>query len=174
MITDRQRREIEYHAAFAMEHGAKASEPVDMSILGNRRRWWNAYWTAYTRLLELDLSGKRILVPGCGFGGDAIRLTYLGAEVYGFDISLEMIGIAKERAERFASGPIRLAVMPVETMAYPADFFDAVLFVDILHHVDIAKAVSEISRVLKPDGMVIGDAQCVEVEVQTQRLAMGL
>jgi SAM-dependent methyltransferase len=121
------------------------------------RRPWNAFWSMYDLLLAAGLEGKCVLVPGCGFGEDAIRLSRLGAHVYGFDLSPEIVAIAKQRAATFAGEDVVLDVMPSETMTYPANFFDAVVFVDILHHVDIERTMAEVRRVMKPGGMIIGD-----------------
>ena len=47
--------------------------------------------------------------------------------------------------------------MPAEAMTYPDNTFDGIVFVDILHHVDIAATMAEVVRVLKPGAYVIGD-----------------
>ena len=47
--------------------------------------------------------------------------------------------------------------MAAESLRYPNDFFDLVVVVDILHHVDISKAMAEIHRVLKPHGLIVGN-----------------
>jgi 2-polyprenyl-3-methyl-5-hydroxy-6-metoxy-1,4-benzoquinol methylase len=110
----------------------------------------------YDRVLAANVAGKRILVPGCGFGEDAIRLARLGAEVFGFDISPERIDIALTRAYR-ARCCIDFRVMAAEAMDYPTGFFDGVVLVDILHHVDIAATMAEIARVVAPGGLAIGN-----------------
>src|ERR1700676_526533 len=61
------------------------------------------------------------------------------------------------RARALGQNQIVFGVMPAERMDYPDDLFDLVVFVDILHHVDIAKTMREVQRVLKPGGLVIGD-----------------
>jgi SAM-dependent methyltransferase len=157
VLTDRQRREVEYHRQHASSRSQITYRPVAVDILSpDRRRPWNPYWSMYDRVLAADIAGKRILVPGCGFGEDAVRLGLLGAEVYGFDISPEAIDIALTRAHR-ARCCIDLRVMAAEAMDYPSGFFDGVVLVDILHHVDIAATMTEIGRVLAPGGLVIGN-----------------
>ena len=50
-----------------------------------------------------------------------------------------------------------IRVMPAERMEYGANHFDAVVFVDVLHHLDIPAAMREVRRVLRPGGMVFAD-----------------
>src|SRR5438445_705951 len=79
----------EYHSEFAKRHRDKITQPVPLDVIGaGPRRPWNGHWTAYDLLMaEPNLVGKRVMVPGCGFGDDAIRLAKLGTEVHAFDLS---------------------------------------------------------------------------------------
>jgi ubiquinone/menaquinone biosynthesis C-methylase UbiE len=158
VLDERQQRERAYHEEFAQHNRDKIIQPVLLSVIeSGPRRPWNGYWTAYDLLMDENLAGKRVLVPGCGFGDDAIRLAKLRAEVYTFDLSPDLLEIARQRAERMAISGIHFEVMPAEALAYRDDFFDLVYFNDILHHVNIPKAVSEAQRVLKSDGKVIAN-----------------
>ena len=157
-LTPRQQREREYHQEYAARRAEVAEKPVSLAVVKDSKRlWWNAYWATYTTVCSMPMKNKRVLVPGCGFGDDAIRLAALGAEVYTFDLSPDVIDIAKQRAEKVPDLRIRFDVMPAEALIYRDDFFDLVLLVDILHHVDIPAAMTEIARVLKPDGIIVGD-----------------
>lgn len=74
-LTDRQRRELEYHREHAKQRSALLDKPVNFNIaLNNNRRWWNAHWAMYTYLRNKDIKGKNVLVVGCGFGDDALYL----------------------------------------------------------------------------------------------------
>ena len=156
-LTGRQLREIEFHKEYAASKAAERLAPVNFDVIDEaRRRPHNAFWSAYDRVLAHDLAGKRALVPGCGFGEDAIRLARLGADVSAFDISPDVIDIARRRCAAFGYQGVSFGVMPCEALAFPDDYFDLVFFIDILHHVDIPKSVAEIGRVLKPGRRMIG------------------
>lgn len=149
-LSDRQLREIEYHREYS-----KGDYPLpSLDIVHSaKRRWWNAYWHTYTYLRSQKLFGKRACVIGCGFGNDAVFLGALGAQVYASDLSSEMIAAAQRR---FA-GRAEFATMPAEKLEYPDAFFDLIVAVDILHHVDIPATMKEVRRVAKPGAIFVWD-----------------
>lgn len=155
-LSGRQQREIDYHRERAQKHAALAYTPVDFEICRSSvRRWWNGYWTFWTLARAIDWSGQRVLLPGCGFGEDAIRVAALGAEVFASDISPDSVEIARSRAAREGYDGIHFDVGPIERMSYPNGFFDAILLINIMHHVEVESATAELSRVLKPGGLVL-------------------
>lgn len=158
-LTPRQQSEHEFHRAHAEARRELDEDPVAIDILNPRsRRPWNAYWSLYDHILKAEPAGKAVLVPGSGFGDDAIRMAMLGAQVSAFDLSPESVEVASARATQAGYPDIDFKVMPAEAMsAYAAHSFDMVVLVDILHHVDIESTIQEIARVLKPGGMIIGD-----------------
>lgn len=167
-LTDRQAREIQYHRARASENMSRSHRLVTMNVVESAvRRPWNAYWSLYDLLITWNVHNRNILVPGCGFGEDAIRLALMGANVYAFDISEDSIAIAKKRAALHGIN-IKFDIMASEKLIYSDNNFDAVLFVNVLHHVDIRQTMVEINRVLRPGAFVFGDelythswAQCI-------------
>ncbi|KAF3998145.1 class I SAM-dependent methyltransferase [Glaciimonas immobilis] len=110
----------------------------------------------YDYLMTLDFRGKRVLIVGCGFGEDALRIAMLGAEVYAFDLSPECLNIARQLAAREGIR-VHFAQMPAEELSYDDNFFDYVVAPNILHHVDIPLAIREINRVAKSGAMLIVD-----------------
>jgi ubiquinone/menaquinone biosynthesis C-methylase UbiE len=153
-LTDRQKREIEYHKSHAVSV-AEDYKAVDWSAITSPvRRWWNAYWDIWTFLTGLQLRGKKVLVVGCGAGGDALLFAKLGATVFAFDLSADMLAhgirLAKENGLSVTFGE-----MPAEKMIYQADMFDIVFARDILHHVDIPATMREITRVSKPNALLV-------------------
>lgn len=169
-LTDRQWREQAFHRTYAEENRAIADTPVGCDVVESReRRPWNAYWSCYDALKAQDLAGKRVMLPGCGFGDDAIRLAMMGAEVHASDLSADVVAIAQARAAKFCSRPIDFGVMPAETTAYPDSFFDLVFFNDILHHADIPGTIREVRRVLKPNGAVVANELYTHSSIQAVR-----
>ena len=154
-LTDRQQRELDYHREHAKLYQSLLSSPFSWDVLQHPdRRWWNAYWGMFEYLVNCDLRSKRVLVVGCGFGEDALRLAKLGATVSAFDLSPDSLQIAKALAmrERLV---IAFDEMPAEKMSYPDNSFDYILARDILHHVDIPNTMNEIVRVAKPEAIFI-------------------
>jgi ubiquinone/menaquinone biosynthesis C-methylase UbiE len=153
-LTERQRREIEYHRAHAQEHEALLTRPFSWDVTERPQlRWWNAYWQMYAYLARLGLTGKRVLVVGCGFGDDALRLARMGGDVSAFDLSHESLAIARKLADRERMR-VRFDEMPAERLRYPDAHFDVIVARDILHHVDIPPALAEIGRVAR-DGATL-------------------
>ena len=154
-LTERQQRELDYHKEHAKLHKSMLSAPFSWEVLQDPgRRWWNAYWGMYEYLVNCDLKNKAVLVVGCGFGDDALRLAKLGAKVSAFDLSLDSLEIAKALALREGL-EIDFQQMPAERMLYADNTFDYVLARDILHHVDIPETMREIVRVCKPDALFV-------------------
>lgn len=168
ILSERRKREAEYNRQHASRQKQINYRPVATDIIAKGpRRPWNPYWSMYDRVLAANIAGKRILVPGCGFGEDAIRLALLGAEVFGCDSSAEAIDIALTRAYR-ARCCVDFRSMAAGVLDYPAGFFDGVVLIDVLHHVDIAATMAELARVVVRGGLVIGNE--LYTHSKTQRI----
>lgn len=154
-LSERQQRELEYHREHAAKHRALIERPVDYSVFDRpERKWWNAYWQMFAWLCAQDLQGRRVLVVGCGFGDDALRLAKRGAVVSAFDLSPDSLAIARAIAAREGL-EIDFREMPAEALAYPDDSFDMILARDILHHVDIPATMRELERVARPQAVFV-------------------
>lgn len=150
--TERQQRELDYHREHAKEHG---DIPIAFDVIHRpHERWWNAYWGMFAALRDIDVRGKRVLVVGCGFGDDAIRIAKMGADVYAFDLSPESLAKAKKNAERYGV-TVRFSEMPAEKLTYLACTFDVIVARDIMHHVDIAETMAELRSVAKPGAVFV-------------------
>ena len=99
--------------------------------------------------------GLRVLEIGCGLGTDGVQFAKAGADYTGVDLTDAAIELARKRFE--VSG-LRgeLRVSDAENLDFADESFDLVYSHGVLHHTPgIARAVSEIHRVLKPGGRAI-------------------
>ncbi|MBN1418666.1 MAG: class I SAM-dependent methyltransferase [Planctomycetes bacterium] len=106
------------------------------------------------RFAALVPTTARILDHGCGYGRTCSELAAMGyRHVIGIDISLAMIG----RGRRLHPD-LDLRHVPVGTLPFPADSFDAVLLFAVLTCIPAdggqEDLISEIRRVLRPGGIL--------------------
>ena len=100
--------------------------------------------------------GEAILDIGCGAGVDSIiaakRAGPSGA-VTGIDLVPEMLGRASDNARLAGVDNVTFQEASAEQLPFPENSFDVVISNGVLNLVvDKVKALSEIYRVLKPDG----------------------
>ncbi len=112
------------------------------------------YVYAHMRDCFGDLHGKRVLEYGCGEGWITRDLARLGGNVCAFDISPQAVENTKRTlAAAQLLDRCSVEVMPAERLAYPPESFDVAVGFAIIHHLDLAKALAELNRVLKPGGV---------------------
>ena len=99
--------------------------------------------------------GLKVLEIGCGMGTDGAQFAKAGADYTGIDLTEAAIELARKRfALSHLNGEFR--VSDAENLDFDDESFDLVYSHGVLHHTpDIAAAVSEIHRVLKPRGQAI-------------------
>ena len=151
-LTERQWREREYYEQYS---ALNAPQRVSFDpIAGVERRPWNPYWFLCESVASCYRSrGDKLLDFGCGPGVYSIIFAKLGFEVFGFDISPSNITLAEELADRYDfSDRTHFKTGIGEQLNYEDESFDVIVGVDILHHVDIARAIKECMRVLKKGG----------------------
>jgi len=96
-----------------------------------------------------DLKGRRVLDVGCGKGRFArvLHAQEPAAEIWGLDISEEML--------RHVPAGIHTRAGSMTALPFEDGGFDGAYATESLEHaVEIAKAVSEICRVVKPGGRI--------------------
>jgi len=107
---------------------------------------------------HLNISGK-ILDIGCGGGLVTEELAVMGFSITGMDMSENSLRQAGRHAEKSA---VALDVNYVQGNALHLPFsdgsFDGVVISDVLEHIeDLPRSISEISRVLRPGGVLVFD-----------------
>jgi ubiquinone/menaquinone biosynthesis C-methylase UbiE len=96
-----------------------------------------------------NLKGLTVLDLGCGTGANMQMLIEMGAEVVGVDMSEFALKYCKEKK-------LDVVLGTAEKIPFEAGKFDLVLASDVLEHIENdANAVTEIKRVLRPQGVFI-------------------
>jgi len=105
--------------------------------------------------------GESVLDIGCGTG--LLSLKFLEAancRIYGIDQSEEMLGIWNKKIDELnLSNKVKIRAGDAEKLDFEDSSFDIIASTVTLHHVkDKTKTLSDIYRMLKPNGrFVIGD-----------------
>jgi len=141
-------RERDYHnASFGAERVERKSVAKYYSV--------STGLVYYRQLVEHECENKNVLEYGCGPGSSAFTLAGRGAHVTGIDLSNVAIEQARQRARNDQLDGIDFLEGNAEALAFEADSFDLICGSAILHHLDLRKAFSEVSRTLRPDGAAI-------------------
>ena len=104
---------------------------------------------------ELE-AGRCLRVAELGFGpGHSFPYYPDGTELYGIDVSAEMIEMARKRAGKFPNLKPCLEVMDAMNTSFPDDFFDVVISFSVITVVDRPESLlKEALRICKPGGKI--------------------
>lgn len=161
----RKEEEIKFHDMLRSGyHGQRWDAELEKTIKSNPL-WRNMkYYAVERKNIEATLKwyrdnciGKSVLDYCCGNGWDSMFLAKLGAEdTMGIDISeVSIENCRKDARKEGVEDKARFMVMDAEAMSFENDTFDIITEYGSLHHLNLVKAYSEMSRVLKPDGKAI-------------------
>lgn len=97
--------------------------------------------------------GKKVLEVGCGSGIDAIEFARNGALVTAVDITDNAVALTKALAKE---AKVPMEVLQIDsTLPFVKGTFDLVYSFGVLHHIpNVEGILTEIRRVLKPDGKI--------------------
>ena len=110
---------------------------------------------------RLDLRGARVADVGCGGGLLSEALAKAGARVTGIDLGEKVIEIARLHMHESRLETPNLDIdyrvqSSAELAAAEAESFDAVCCMELIEHVpDPAALVSDLTRMVKPGGVVV-------------------
>jgi 2-polyprenyl-3-methyl-5-hydroxy-6-metoxy-1,4-benzoquinol methylase len=140
----RLRHEIE-HGRYLASHGA--GEIWNWEGVAGRRRW-----SRRVALLTGHLSaGMKVLELGCGTGYFTQELAKTGAAITAIDISPDLLELARGNVP---APNVTFAVENAYATRFGDGWFDTVVGISVLHHLDIELGLAEIARVLKPAGTI--------------------
>ena len=148
---DRVERERRFHDERFTDDSARAAAGKFYELAGAADAW-------FEHSLEQVPPGSTALEYGSGAGGTSgLRLAERGVRVRGIDISPVAVDQANEAAAAAGLSPDQIGyeVMDAEHLAFPDEAFDLVFGTGILHHLDLGRALPEIARVLRPDGLAV-------------------
>jgi ubiquinone/menaquinone biosynthesis C-methylase UbiE len=163
-LSERQLREKMYYEQYA--HTFDVNQTIDFSpiegpMFEKERRPWNSYWRTYEIPVDCFLKKQNkeslhLLDFGCGPGDNSLRFSRIGYKVTGFDISESNIDNCVKLFEKNdVKEKGKFFVSTAESLSLSDQSFDVIVGIDILHHVDIKKAMLEVRRLLKNDGVAI-------------------
>ncbi len=100
------------------------------------------------------VKGKVVLDIGCGTGYGSKILHHKGAsKVFGVDISGQPINFA---LSKYKNDRLKFRVGDILSIDFPSNHFDIVVSFETIEHVqNRERALSELLRVLKPDGLLV-------------------
>lgn len=97
------------------------------------------------------IKGKNVLDCGVGNGKLSVYMAMKGANVLGFDISHEMLKLARLYSKNFGVN-IKLIESSFERLPIKENTIDLAVGQFILHHTKIDDSIKELSRIMKPGG----------------------
>jgi 2-polyprenyl-3-methyl-5-hydroxy-6-metoxy-1,4-benzoquinol methylase len=110
-------------------------------------------WARRVKMLTCHLrEGMEVLELGCGTGYFTREIAKTGARLTAIDISPELIEIARHELKDVPG--VAFSIQNAYEMNFADERFEAVVGSSILHHLDVASALGECFRVLKPGGTI--------------------
>jgi ubiquinone/menaquinone biosynthesis C-methylase UbiE len=146
MISERNRHEIE-HSKMLAQKGAESIwgwESPAGKVRAQRR----------ARLILSKIpsgNNQSYLEIGCGTGDFTVLFSQSGASITAVDISEDLTIIARKKLLNYSN----IVVVTSSFENLPKNItYDAVIGSSVLHHLDIQPALSQIFRLLKPNGVL--------------------
>ena len=128
-----------------------------LDLIYNDRFTGPVYYHRLVKLLaDVDFAGKKVLDAGCGYGlpSYVVRRGYGAAYVAGLNINPGQLEEARKVFDRY-QGDVVFINADMRAMPFADNSFDVVLATDVLEHIkDLGAALDEVSRVLKPGGVI--------------------
>ena len=152
----RKQKEIEYYEKQA-EILLKSAEEKQQGDFEKFSPFLLKSYTFVRNFLKNKCNDKKVLDYGCGNGVHSVWLAQYGGEITGIDLSKKSLQIAKEKLKtKKMDTRTEFLVMDCENLEFPDNYFDIIFDGGTFSSLDLKKVFSELSRVLKPNGFLIG------------------
>ena len=107
---------------------------------------------AHMKILNLAGKNKVVLDVGCSTGQLAKRLKEKGCKVYGIEVDEGAAKIARRCCEDVIVKDVEL----LKELPYPKNFFDVIIFADVLEHLrNPLNVLINLKKYLKDDGHIL-------------------
>ena len=132
------------------------------------------------KVTKIDVQGKTVLDLGCGRGEFVRYCTTKGAEVYGIDYSDASVNISKKTLADLSENirsHAHIKKMDVKKLKFEDNTFDLITGFDIIEHLhdwELKEAISEIKRVIKPQGQLLLHTSPNKLMMETVRKVVRL
>lgn len=135
-------------------------------------------WQIMTSLLKMDTDKVHVLEAGCGTGNYSLEFLQHGLKHLTMtDASEHMLEKARQKTLAFEEC-VKVKQMVLPNLEFPDKQFDAVLFIQVFHHIDsvnhdkellikedypnMIRSIKEAYRIMKPGGVLVIDAMFEE------------
>jgi SAM-dependent methyltransferase len=109
------------------------------------------------KYLKDKCKDKELLDYGCGNAVHSFWLAKLGARVTAIDLSEKLLEVAKKEKENLCKDcNVKFVLMDCEKLEFRDNSFDIIFDGGSFSSLDLNNALPELSRVLRPDGFLIG------------------
>jgi ubiquinone/menaquinone biosynthesis C-methylase UbiE len=133
---------------------------LDSNLKGSIREgaeWNQNFRTQLVLNLAGDVSGKTLIDIGCQYGVFSFKMREAGAQVVGLEISERWVDrCRREAAEKPEYNDVSFVKGDAQVLPFEDESFDVALCLEVIEHtVSPGRALKEINRVLKPDGILV-------------------
>lgn len=119
--------------------------------------YWEILYAEYNNWIRKHLDKENSIFAdlGCGTGLTSDGLLRNGNNVYGLDLTLQLLKSAKNR---HSQSNFQVTSGDITCLPFPNAAFEGIVCLDTLEHIfSVEKAISEISRTCKPGGIFLFD-----------------
>ena len=140
-----------------IEKERKYWDKVSSKFDQRKKKEWKVYESLlFNKIADGMDKGNTVLEVACGTGRVTLEIAKQAKKVYAIDISPQMIDVAIKNIKEKRINNVELSVEDAYSLPFDNDMFDIAICVNALHNMIYPeKALSEVKRVLKPEGRFI-------------------